>query len=168
MKEFSVSLDKRAKMFTALGIVLFVVIFYPIFTDPKGNPETKTLSLILIFVLLLLTYLIPYLFHPVKYVIDDEKLIIKRPLKPYIIELKEIKKIEPLDDDALKGKIRVFGSGGAFGYFGKFRNKRFGTMIFFATRLSNYVHILTIDGKNIILTPDEREDFVNTITNKIG
>ena len=168
MKEFSVSLDKRAKMFTALGVVLFIIIFYPIMTDPNAKANMKDISVILIVVLLVLTYLIPYLFRPIKYVIDDKRLIIKRPLKPYEIELKEIKKIEPLNEEDLKGKIRVFGSGGVFGYFGKFRNKRFGTMLFFATRLSNYVHILTIDGKNIILTPDERDEFIKTITDKIG
>ncbi len=168
MKEFSVSLDKRAKMFTALGVVLFIIIFYPIMTDPNAKANMKNFSVVLLIILFVLTYLIPYLFHPVKYVIDNEKLIIKRPLKPYEIELKEIKKIEPLNEEDLKGKIRVFGSGGVFGYFGKFRNKRFGTMSFFATRLSNYVHILTIDGKNLILTPDDREEFIRTIADKIG
>ena len=57
--------------------------------------------------------------------------------------------------------IRVFGVGGLFGYFGLFRNSRYGTMIWYATRRDQFVVIERSNGKTIVLTPDDPNLFVS-------
>ena len=57
--------------------------------------------------------------------------------------------------------IRVFGVGGLFGYFGLFRNSRYGTMIWYATRRDQFVVIERSNGRTIVLTPDDPNSFVS-------
>ena len=60
--------------------------------------------------------------------------------------------------------MRKFGSGGVFGYIGKFWNKQQGNMIWYATDMKNPVMIETKNGKKIVLTPDDREQFLEQFT----
>jgi hypothetical protein len=72
----------------------------------------------------------------------------------------DIKTVEHIDKNDLKWSIRIFGVGGLFGYWGKFRNKKMGSMTWYATRRNNVVLVTTIHQKKIILTPNEPEKFV--------
>ena len=163
MKEFSATMDKKTKRLTLLGILIFFVFLGLTTPSILDNPKNGYISIILLAVVLIFAYLVPFLYRPIKYVITNDELIIVRLIKPYKIRLNEIKKVEPISKEDLKGTVRVFGSGGAFGYFGKFRNKKYGTMTFFTTRTDNRVYILTSEGKNIIISPDDSENFVSSL-----
>ncbi len=167
MKEFGATLDKKTKTMTFLGIAMFAFILFSFLPQLQKGERGGELGFYLTLALFLVAFLLPYLFHPVKYVLTEDELIIKRVIKPYVIKIREIKQIRPVSKDELRGTLRVFGSGGVFGYFGKFRNKNFGTMIFFTTRTDNRVYILTADGKNIIVSPDNVEEFVETVNKRI-
>ncbi len=171
MKEFSASLDKRSKLFTILGFILIVFVVGQLFLSPDIQSKMNSVVLDLVLVSPLLVLVVPYLFRPLKYIVTSDEIIIKRPIKSYVIKISDVKKIQPVSKEEMGGIIRVFGSGGFFGYFGKFRSKNFGMMKFFATRYSDFVYILTAMGENIVLTPDDVESFVKEIennANKIG
>ena len=94
---------------------------------------------------------------PLKYIIDKNKLIIKRPFKDLVIDLKNIKDTFLPTKESMRWTIRTFGNGGLFGYIGKFSNKTHGTMTWYATKTSNYLILVTNDNKKIVLTPDNTE-----------
>jgi len=66
-----------------------------------------------------------------------------------------------LESGKLTYSVRTFGVGGLFGYFGKFWNKEYGNMTWYATRRDKAIMIITKENKKIILTPDEVEKFIN-------
>jgi hypothetical protein len=147
--EFKTSLDKLAKVVTAVVTVLIIGII--------------VLQLIITITTLLVSYLIAFMFRPISYVILDGLLVIHRPLLDIKIEVNEIKNVEILDSQELKGTIRTFGVGGLWGYWGSFANTRIGAMKWYATRMSNAVLITTVSNKKIVLTPDDPELFVKNL-----
>jgi hypothetical protein len=158
--EFKTSLDKLAKVVTAVITILFtaIIVLQLIFIQDFGNTSS-----IITITTLLISYLIAFIFRPISYIILDELLVIHRPLLDIKIALTEIENIVVLDSQELKGAIRTFGVGGLWGYWGRFANSRIGAMKWYATRMSNAVLITTGNNKKIVLTPDDPELFVEKL-----
>jgi|LakMenE18May11ns_1017448.scaffolds.fasta_scaffold9707433_2 hypothetical protein len=158
--EFKTSLDKLAKVVTAVITILFtaIIVLQLIFIQDFGNTSS-----IITITTLLISYLIAFIFRPISYIILDELLVIHRPLLDIKIALSEIENIVVLDGQELKGTIRTFGVGGLWGYWGRFANSRIGAMKWYATRMSNAVLITTGNNKKIVLTPDDPELFVEKL-----
>ena len=155
--EYKATLDKTSKIITGLITVLFVSIaawnFWLMYT---GLDSTTDFSASILSVIVILgIYAFCYLFRPVKYVVEKNRLTIKRPLKDYYLEMNKIKNAQITDKETMKWTIRTFGVGGLFGYYGKFRNKKFGNMTWFATKRNNYVVLETTNNRKIVLTPDD-------------
>lgn len=158
---FKSSLDTLARNLTIALTILFagMVVFYIVHMNDAG----KTASLFVIG-LLFVIFLSSCLFCPKGYIVTTDTLIIKRIVSPVTIVRSKILSAEQLDDNSLSGSIRLFGVGGLFGYFGKFSNRKLGTMTWYATRRnSNLVLITTTDHKKLILTPDEPAAFIETL-----
>jgi hypothetical protein len=161
---FKATLDKTAKLLT-IGVTL---LFLGITIGPKmfGKNENTEIPIILSAVLFI-TYLISYALSPKSYEIKENNVIINRPFKSVIINRTQIKSILKLESGKLTWSIRTFGVGGLFGYFGKFWNKEYGNMTWYATRRDKAIMIITTDNKKIIVTPDEPEKFISAFTNEI-
>lgn len=160
---FKISLDKLAKVVTIAITLLFVSIIIAqlfLFLD-----SDKSASIISVFIILFI-YLIVFSYRPICYKITDDLLVICRPLNDVKIALKEIKNVEILDQSRLIGTIRIFGVGGLFGYWGKFTNRNIGVMTWYATRRDQAILITSTSNKNILLTPDEPELFIQIIGSK--
>lgn len=155
--EYKASLDQTSKIITGLITVLFVIIagwnFWLMYTDLDSITDFS--ANILSVIAILGIYAFCYLFRPVKYVVEKNRLTIKRPLKDHYLELNKIKNAYITDKETMKWTIRTFGVGGLFGYYGKFRNKNFGNMTWFATKRHNYVVLETTNNRKIVLTPDD-------------
>src|SRR4051812_19622228 len=87
-----------------------------------SGEDLGPLSSLTIGVILLLSYFAALAFMPVHYRVTQDQLIVQRPFDKISIAKSEIATVEILSDDSLKWSIRVFGSGGMFGYFGRFYN----------------------------------------------
>lgn len=159
--KFKTSLDTLAKVVTVAVTILFTTIIIGQLVLLLDS--AKSVSVITI-VIVVLIYLIVFLYRPISYKITEELLVIHRPLTYIKFYLKDIKHVELLDKSRLKGTIRTFGVGGLFGYWGRFANNNIGVMTWYATRRDNLVLVTTIANKKIILTPDEPELFVSTIS----
>ena len=107
-----------------------------------------------------------YILRPLGYTVDGNRITVKRPFKNYVLDIRKVKKVIFANTDSMKWTLRTFGNGGLFGYFGKFRNKTFGNMTWYATRRSNYVIIETTDNRRIVLTPDDPK-MINEIENQM-
>ncbi|NIJ52758.1 PH domain-containing protein [Dyadobacter arcticus] len=155
---YKASWDTLTKIVTVGVTILYLGILVNLFIF---NGEPTNGSRYIIGAILFLTYFITYAFRPIDYVINPEKLIIRRPFDKVAIDFKQIASAEILDDERLKWTFRTFGVGGLFGFYGKFYNSRIGSMTWYATRRKRAVLIITTGGKNIIVTPDEAASFVN-------
>jgi hypothetical protein len=159
---FKASFDKLTLSLTVGITILFLVIgFGPVFSEQGLKSNVPIFVDIFIFV----TYIICYGFSPKSYEINDINLIIKRPFKDVVIDRTQIISATPVESSKLRWAIRTFGVGGLFGYFGKFWNKEFGDMTWYATQRSHTVLIITDNHQKIILTPDEEDSFVKEVMN---
>ena len=154
---YKTSLDNLAKGVTIGVTILFAFIIigqYSIIKDAgRAIPIYTTAALLLI-------YFIAFAFRPINYEVSVDKLIIHRLFLDVKIDRDQIKSVELLDKEKIDWAFRVFGVGGLFGYYGKFANKKIGSMTWYATRKDKTVLVKTINNKKIILTPDEPEKFV--------
>jgi hypothetical protein len=78
------------------------------------------------------------------------------------IPLARVRTAGLLPRDAIGGAIRLFGTGGLFGYYGLFRSRALGRFRLYATRTSGHVAVRT-DEALYVLTPDRPETFVETV-----
>ena len=159
---FKASFDKLT-LFLTVGITtIFLVIgFGPLFytQDIKSNVP------IFVDMFILATYILCYGLSPKSYEINENSLIIKRPFKNVVIDRSQIISATPVESSKLRWAVRTFGVGGLFGYFGKFWNKEFGDMTWYASQRSHTVLITTNDLQKIILTPDQEVDFIKEVMN---
>ncbi len=155
--QYKATLDLKSKIITGFVAVLFLAIIVYNFklTDFKAEDPTRTTVLVLTTVLLVSIFIFCYLYRPLRYVVDNKKVIIKRPIKDLIINIDNIKDAFLPTKESMKWTFRTFGNGGLFGYFGSFRNGTYGGMTWYATKTSNYLIIVTKDNDKIVLTPDD-------------
>lgn len=155
--EYKATLDLKAKIITGFVAVLFfgITVYNINLIGINADDPTQTTILVLTTVLIISIFLFCFLYRPLRYVVGYDKVIVKRPIKDFTIEVNNIKDAFLPSKESMKWTIRIFGNGGLFGYFGSFRNGTYGGMTWYATRTSNYLIIVTKDNDKIVLTPDE-------------
>jgi hypothetical protein len=161
---FRTSMDKLTKGITIGFTILFFATNLAVFSF---NLEENLLSSSLLLIGLTFMYSLVYIYRPIKYQLTDSFLIIHRNISDVRIERDRIKNIEQIHKDELRYAIRVFGVGGVFGYYGKFRTSKKGMMTWYATRRDRFVLVETVEGKKIILTPDEPEKMIIELNKKV-
>ncbi|HBQ59092.1 MAG TPA: hypothetical protein DD671_05560 [Balneolaceae bacterium] len=93
------------------------------------------------------------------YSLQDGQLRILRLGWSKDIEFSEIKSVE-LKPDAMMGSFRKWGIGGFFSYLGYFSNRILGDYKAYATHRKRTVLITTTKNDQIVVTPDNPEEFV--------
>ena len=158
---YKTSLDKTAIVITIAVTILFAVIIggqYSIIKDAgRAVPIYTTTTCLLI-------YFLAFAFRPINYVVTKDELIVRRPLLNVHIKRADIKSVELIDKNKIRGSIRTFGVGGLFGYYGSFANSSLGRMTWYATRRDKPVLIKTTDNKKIIFTPNDPDKFVTDLS----
>ena len=82
--------------------------------------------------------------------LDDKSIVITHPIGQTVILKSDIIEVRAVDRSELLGSIRLFGSGGFFGWFGIFRNNKFGTYRLYCGQLENLYLVNTTTKKYII------------------
>lgn len=67
-------------------------------------------------------WVVVYLYRPVRYIVDEKHVTIKRPVNDVIIPINEIRDALLVKKESLGRRERVGGNGGVFGFYGNFRN----------------------------------------------
>ena len=83
-------------------------------------------------------------------VIDDKSIVITHPIGQTVILKSDIIEVRAADRFELQGSIRLFGSGGFFGWFGTFRNSKLGVYRIYCGQLENLYLVKTLTRKYII------------------
>ena len=99
---------------------------------------------------------IPCLWAPQGYILTNKRILIKRLIGDLTINFIE----EPERWAWTWWGIRLFASGGLYGYFGLFSFKGIGRVWMYATNRHNLVLIKTSQGKKILLSPKDPEEFI--------
>jgi hypothetical protein len=137
--------DLTTKIISALVIAIPFVMISAQYTVIKENNVILTLTSIFLFI----TYLVAWLLHPTSYEITNENLVIHRPIRAIKISLASIKNIERTEPGY---SMRLFGSGGLFGYYGLFSSNKLGRH-----------HRYTGDNKNLVLISTEKKKYLLSI-----
>lgn len=106
------------------------------------------------------------LLAPRGYTIADGRLTIRRLVRPVEIPLSSIQAVEPLAAERLARSLRTLGSGGMFGYYGRFRNSALGDYRMYATRGDGFV--LVRAASPYVLTPDSPDRFIEALNRGRG
>ncbi|MCU7371026.1 hypothetical protein PEC18_09110 [Paucibacter sp. O1-1] len=153
---YKASWDNATKIITGAITVLFLAIILGSFIDGGSSGPGPYFMAVMIVAI----YAVCYVFRPVHYILTKDKLIIHRPLNNVSLGRNKIASVELLDDEMLAD-------------FPDFRGRRAVRLLLGSCQFQTREYDLvcdtqekdgfdqTIDGKNIIVTPDETEDFVN-------
>lgn len=82
--------------------------------------------------------------------LDDKSIVITHPIGQSVILKSDIIEVRAIERSDIRGSIRLFGSGGFFGWFGIFRNSKFGTYRLYCGQLENLYLVKTTTKKYII------------------
>ncbi|MDB5281149.1 MAG: hypothetical protein JWO06_224 [Bacteroidota bacterium] len=155
--EFKASLDTPTKVITIFTLALVgAALTSSVVSIMNRDTSIKSavgMTLIVLFVVAVL--FLTFLISPQKYELTQNELIIKRPLSNVVIKIVDIASVGVIPNGEATFSLRTFGSGGFFGYFGRFYNSKFGNYSAYATRRSNRLLITTGEGRKIIITPDD-------------
>lgn len=166
-KKYTTSLDTRAVIGTlALPVLIIVSLAFVVMADDEKKTMLHYPMPMIIHGILLLVYGFCYAMRPISYTLSNDTLTINRLIENVRFRLEDVDKVEAIKKEDLRFVMRTFGNGGIFGYIGKYYHSNFGSMTWYATRLSNYVLITMKSGKKIILTPDD-SSFVGDLASKI-
>jgi hypothetical protein len=153
---FSASFDNLVKVITAFVFILFGIIGYLSWNSYNQSEGELSMWIVLLMSGFFLTVLvISWALHPTGYSLNPDRLTIHRPFSSIDYHLKEIEKVVTPSNEDLRWTMRTFGNGGLFGIYGKFWNKKFGNMTWYATRKSNFILLELTNNRRIVITPDD-------------
>lgn len=145
----------------ALWIGVTGVFIYHIFT--QENAMELLLSAIIFNLIMLPTILACEGYAPQRLEIGESQIVILRRYKSIVITRDEIKSVERLPANAMRGAIRTAGVGGLFGYYGSYYSRSIGSFKLYATSFDNLFLIRKWDGKSVVVScaePDKMEIFL--------
>ena len=98
----------------------------------------------------------PYLWAPRAYTVTDNKIIVKRLISDFQITAAQ----KPERWRWTWWGIRLFGSGGLYGYYGYFSFRGLGRVCMHATNRNNLVLVKDEKGRRFLLSPSEPDKFI--------
>lgn len=148
-------------VFFILWAALSGYMLYEIFTQTEVT--APIIGLLLFNVIMLPTMLACEGLAPQRLEVGESQIVVLRRYNSVVIRRDEVKSVERLPDNALRGAIRTGGVGGLFGYFGNYYSRSIGSFSLYATGSDNLFLIRKWDGKNIVINcaePDKMEIFL--------
>lgn len=147
-------------LITAIIIIILAASTYFIWTDdfPSSMLWLKY-TLIIIFIATIIGGLG---YMPIRLTIENYKIILHRLFGAINIPIKDIIEIKAITSSETAFSIRVFGSGGLFGYLGKFKNKKLGYYSMYATDINELILIRT-DRKTYVFSCRNRDEFIESV-----
>ena len=147
--------------FFILWIGVSGYMLYEVCTTEQNIEEI--ISLIIFNVVMLPTMLLCEGYAPQRLEVGESQIVILRRYNSVTIRRDEIKSIERLPKNALRGAIRTGGVGGLFGYYGSYYTRTIGKFSLYATTSENLFLVRKFDGTNIVFScsePDKMEAFL--------
>ncbi len=111
----------------------------------------------------LITIIVGICFAPIRLSSNDEKITVRMLFSSRVIPLSEVTRVNRISKRDISSSIQTFGSGGLFGYLGRFKNDKLGRFNMYATDLNNLILIRTINNNYVLSCsrPNEFIEYVN-------
>ncbi len=147
--EFKASYDRTTKLISVgvCGLLLLIAVLIQ-------NVFVVCLSLLLAG--------LAYAWSPQGYRVSARSIVVRRLIGNPRFPLDGVREAKRATGDDLRGCIRLFGSGGFFGYYGLFRTSRLGTCRWYVTNRANTV-VVVGPGKTALFSPDDVDGFLAAI-----
>lgn len=118
----------------------------------------------LMIAIFLITIIVGVGFTPIRLNANDEKITIRMIFSSREISLSEVIGANRISKRDISTSLQTFGSGGLFGYLGRFKNDKLGCYYMCATELNNLILIRTSNKKYVIscTRPHEFIEYVNS------
>ncbi len=107
-----------------------------------------------------------YAYSPRGYAIFERSIVVKRLIGSVRIPLGGIREVRKATADDLRGCIKLWGSGGLFGYYGLFRTSKLGKSTWYVTNRGNAV-VVTTDAVTTVVSPDSVDAFITAIHSSV-
>ena len=146
---FTASYDRLTKFMSAFLCLAFLVLII----------ATHSIALA---ILSLLIILVAYSYSPRGYILEGRSLVVQRLAGQVRIPLDEVREVRRITPDDLRGCLRLWGSGGLFGYYGLFSSSQLGRFTQYATSRKNSVLLIT-GTKRFVVSPDDVDAFLASI-----
>lgn len=104
-------------------------------------------------------FFLSFALSPRGYFVGGRSIRVKRLIGNPEIPLDGLREARALSGDDLRGCIRLFGSGGLFGYYGLFRTSALGRSTWYVTSRARIV-LLSLAAKTVLLSPDDTAGFL--------
>lgn len=146
---FSASYDAITRIVTAVLCAVFlvaVVVTHNVFVG----------------CLCMLVVLGGYAYSPRGYTIQEGSIIVKRLIGNARIPLDGLREVRTAAADDFRGCIRLWGSGGCFGYYGVFRTSKLGRCTWYVTNRRHAV-IVIVGEKTALFSPDDVDGFLAAV-----
>jgi len=148
-QSFSASYDSTSKAISAVVIVLFAAVAIA----TRSTIAAGLGALVLIF---------SYGYSPRSYSILDRSIIVRRLVGDVRISLEGLRELRAATADDFRNCIRLWGSGGLFGWYGLFRTSKLGKCTWYVTNRGNAVVAVT-GTKTAVFSPDDAEVFISAV-----
>jgi hypothetical protein len=149
MTTWTASYDRTTKIVTSLVCALLAVI-------------CLTTRSPIVFVPAALIVALAFASSPRGYSLSGQTLVVKRLIGKVKIPLDTLREARAATSDDLQGCLRLWGSGGLFGYYGLFQTAVLGTCSWYVTDKSKLVLLVT-GAKTLLVSPDDRDDFLASL-----
>jgi hypothetical protein len=106
--------------------------------------------------------LLAYAWSPRGYVVAERAITIRRLIGDARVPLERVREARRASAGDLRGCIRLWGSGGLFGYYGLFRTGALGKSTWYVTHRSRAVVVAT-HSKTALFSPDDVDGFLEAI-----
>ncbi len=146
---FAASYDRTTKIISAVACAVLLL----------AGVLTQN---ILVGCLSALVVLLSYAYSPRGYALSEGSIIVNRLIGGVRIPLEQVREARRTTSDDLRGCIRLWGSGGMFGYYGLFRTSKLKNCWWYVTDRRNTVVLIT-DAKTTLFSPDDVDGFLTAI-----
>jgi hypothetical protein len=146
---FSASYDRTTKIIsTVVCLGLLAVVF------AVHNAILTVLSVLVVFS--------AAAWSPQRYALEGQSILVRRKVGTVRIPLTGLREARRADREDLRGLIRLWGSGGLFGYYGLFSTAKLGKSTWYVTDRSKIVVLITGD-RTVLLSPDDTAGFLEAV-----
>lgn len=145
---------------TTITIIILVASTYFIWND--DFPSSMLWFKYTLIVVFIATIIGGLGYMPIRLIIENDKIILHRLFGAINIPIKDIIEIKAIEKSETAFSIRVFGSGGLFGYLGKFKNKKLGYYTMYATDINELILIRTA-RKTYVFSCRNRDEFIESV-----
>jgi hypothetical protein len=146
---FSASYDRTTKIISSivcLGLLTVIVTVHSLVFD--------CLSLLVI--------AIGVAYSPRGYLIEGQSILVKRLAGPARVALDGVLEARNAAPEDMRRCIRLWGSGGLFGYYGLFSTAKLGKSTWYVTNRSHAIVVISND-RTVLFSPDDTDGFLAAI-----